>query len=201
VLNFDSNEGYMHHLAILKKIIAQIKVIICDIDGVLTDGKIYVSEKDWRLKAFDQKDTLGIMIARYSGIRQIWISLHLTEISKIRGRALGVDEIIGAKYGKYAAIEEFLLRDGYEYKNLAYIGDDIDDYMVMERCGFPIAVNNSSPDIKALAKYITSADGGAGAVREAIELILKEQGNWETAVEKFFADVQNPLVDPTLNLR
>jgi len=141
------------------------------------------------------------MIAKYSDIRQIWISLHLTEISKIRGRALGVDEIVGAKYGKYAAIEEFLLRDGFEYKNIAYIGDDIDDYMVMERCGFPVAVNDSVPDIKTLAKYITNAKGGCGAVRETIELILKSQNKWENSVEKFFEAVHNPLVDPTENFR
>ncbi|HPG29425.1 MAG TPA: HAD hydrolase family protein [bacterium] len=191
----------MNHISGLTRYINDIKVVICDIDGVLTDGKILISEKDWRLKSFDQKDTLGTMIAKYSNLKQIWISLHLTEISKIRGRAIGVDEIIGAKYGKYAAIEEFLLRDGVEYKNVAYIGDDIDDYMVMERCGFPIAVNDSVQDIKTLAKYITNAKGGAGAVRESIELILKTQGKWENAVEKFFEAVRNPLVDPTENFR
>jgi len=185
----------------LKRIIQDIKVIMIDIDGVLTDGKIYITEGDWRLKSFDQKDSLGIMITKYSDLKQIWISLHLTEIAKKRGAALGVDEIIGAKYGKYAAVEEFLLREDVEYKNIAYIGDDIDDYMVMERCGFPIAVNDAVSDVKALAKYITKSNGGNGAVREVIELILKEQGKWETAVEKFFDAVKNPLVDPTQNLR
>ncbi len=88
----------------------KIKCIICDIDGVLTDGKLFISEQGVKIKAFDNKDTLGIMIAKYSDIKMVWISLHLTDVAKHRGASLGVDEIISAKYGKYAAIEEFLLR-------------------------------------------------------------------------------------------
>ena len=187
----------MYKTEYLKQHIQKIKYIVCDIDGVLTDGKHYVTEQETKIKAFDNKDSLGIMIAKYADIKQAWISLHLTPIAKHRGSSLGVDEIISAKSGKYAAIEEFILRANIEYKHLAYIGDDIDDYMIMERCGFPVAVNDAVPEIKSLAKYITNCKGGNGAVREAIELILKEQNKWDTAIEKFFVDVRNPLVDPT----
>jgi 3-deoxy-D-manno-octulosonate 8-phosphate phosphatase (KDO 8-P phosphatase) len=187
--------------SMIRKSLQDVKTIIMDIDGVLTDGHVYVTEGDWRIKSFNQRDTLGIMIAKHSEIKLAWVSLRLTEIAKKRAVNIGIDEVLGAKYGKLKAIEEYLMRNNLDFKDVAYIGDDIDDYRVMEQCGFPVAVNDATEEIKIIAKYIAKNNGGMGAVREVIELVLREQNKWNTSVNKFFAELANPLEDPTNILR
>lgn len=165
-----------------------IKMIIMDVDGVLTDGSITIGDSTEESKTFNIKDGMGIVLALKAGIRIVFLSGRYSKALAQRAKEVGVTEIHHNATDKFAILEKILKENGLKKEDLAYIGDDINDIPVMKHVGFPCAVNDAVGDVKSAARYISSLAGGKGAVREIIEKILKSDGRYEKAVESFFMD-------------
>jgi 3-deoxy-D-manno-octulosonate 8-phosphate phosphatase (KDO 8-P phosphatase) len=170
----------------------RIRVLGLDVDGVLTDNGIFVGPVDGQpveLKRFDIQDGLGHVLMRAAGIPVIWLSGRHSEATSVRARELRVDEVLqvpGPR--KLEAFGELLARRGIAWADAAFVGDDLADLQLMRRVGLPIAVANAVAEVKAVATCVTRAAGGHGAVREAIEALLKARGVWPELLERYFSE-------------
>lgn len=161
----------------------KVKLIISDVDGVFTDGSIYLADDGREIKRFHVLDGAGIALIRAIQFPFAVISGRNSAVTTYRMKELGLEKALFqgnlAKLEPYAAIKQ---QFGVEDEEVAYIGDDIIDIPLLRRVGVPIAVANALPEVKAQAIYVTEHSGGSGAVREVIELILRAQGKMEAAV-------------------
>ena len=173
----------------------RIKVLIFDVDGVLTDGQIFVmpnSEgKGVEAKGFAAHDGLGISLARIAGLRIGIITKRRSETVAIRARDLKLEFVYQGQSHKMKAVEEILARAEITIDELAYVGDDIIDLPVMRACGLAIATANAREQVKAIAHYTTPNSGGFGAGRDAIDFILSARGVLEQTIEQYL-DEDNP---------
>ena len=176
----------------------KIKVIVFDVDGVLTDGQIFVlpesssaDAKGIEFKGFAAHDGLGISLARLGGLRIGIITKRRSRTVAIRANDLKVEFIYQGQAHKLAAAEEIVAKTGITMEELAYVGDDIVDFPVMRICGLAIATANARPQVKATAHYVTSNGGGHGAGRDAIDFILTAQGSLDRVIEEYL-DAENP---------
>jgi len=150
----------------------QIKLLITDCDGVLTDGGMYYSESGDELKKFNTKDGMGISILKEQGIIVAIITGEDVELVKKRARKMNVDEVHCGVKNKLEVYLKLIEKYDLNEQQVAYIGDDINDAEVMRRVGVPISVNDGMNQVKEIARYVTKKNGGEGAVREVCELIL-----------------------------
>ena len=170
----------------------RIKLIGLDVDGVITNNAVYlgmVAGERVEFKQFDIQDGLAMGLARRMGLVLAWVSGRYSDATTLRATELRIDEVIqdrGAR--KVPAMTEMLLRRGIAWEEVAFVGDDLADIPVLQRVGLPIAVVNGVEEVKRIAAYTTRAPGGSGAVREAIELILRAQGRWDEAVRIYLED-------------
>ncbi len=170
----------------------RIRLLGLDVDGVLTDNGIFVGPVDGQtveLKRFDIQDGLGHVLMRTAGVPVIWLSGRHSEATSVRARELRVDEVLqvpGPR--KLEAFGELLARRGIAWADAAFVGDDLADLQLMRRVGLPIAVANAVAEVKAVATHVTRAAGGHGAVREAIEALLKARGLWPELLERYFSE-------------
>ncbi|HEY8258415.1 MAG TPA: HAD hydrolase family protein [Gemmatimonadales bacterium] len=170
----------------------KVRLLGLDVDGVLTDNGVYigpVAGQTVELKRFDIQDGLGLMLLRIAGLPVVWVSGRTSESTTLRARELRVDELLqvpGPR--KLEAFGRVLEARGIGWEETAYVGDDLADLMVMRRVGLPIAVANAVAEVKAVATFVTRATGGRGAVREAIETILKARGEWSDILERYFTE-------------
>jgi 3-deoxy-D-manno-octulosonate 8-phosphate phosphatase (KDO 8-P phosphatase) len=170
----------------------RIKLLGLDVDGVVTNNAIYlglVAGERVEMKQFDIQDGLAMGLARRMGLVVAWVSGRYSDATTLRASELHIDEVIqdrGAR--KVPAMTEMLLRRGIGWEEVAFLGDDLADLPVMRRVGLPLAVSNAVDEVKRVAAYTTSAPGGNGAVREAIEALLRAQGRWEEAVKVYLGD-------------
>jgi 3-deoxy-D-manno-octulosonate 8-phosphate phosphatase (KDO 8-P phosphatase) len=175
---------------------SRIRLIGFDVDGVLTDNAVFIGEVDGRrveFKRFDIQDGLGHRLLAHAGMEVIWVSGRQSAATTLRGVELGVDVVLQVPAnGKVAAIQEVLAARGLEWDALAFVGDDLADVPVLERCGLPIAVANAVPHVKRLAVHVTEASGGQGAVREVIETLLEARGELEQAVATYRTRADRP---------
>jgi 3-deoxy-D-manno-octulosonate 8-phosphate phosphatase (KDO 8-P phosphatase) len=155
---------------------AQIKVLVCDIDGVFTDGRLYFDKQGEALKAFHIHDGLGIKWLLKSGITVAIITGRSSPIVESRMQELGIKYIYQNQEEKLIAAEDLLTRLQLGYEHIAYIGDDLPDLPLLRRVGLAITVPNANPFIKEHAHWVTKSPGGNGAIREACEYILLAQG-------------------------
>jgi 3-deoxy-D-manno-octulosonate 8-phosphate phosphatase (KDO 8-P phosphatase) len=176
----------------------KIKVIVFDVDGVLTDGQIFVlpesssaDAKGIEFKGFAAHDGLGISLARLGGLRIGIITKRRSRTVAIRANDLKVEFIYQGQAHKLAAAEEIVAKTGITMEELAYVGDDIVDFPVMRICGLAIATANARPQVKAMAHYVTPNGGGHGAGRDAIDFILSAQGSLDRVIEEYL-DAENP---------
>ena len=172
----------------LKKKLARIKLFLCDVDGVLTDGSIFIGgEREF--KRFNIRDGLGLVLARRAGLKVGWVSARPSLATKLRADELKIDFLVqqGDNLGKAAAIEALLAREKLNWSDVCFVGDDIIDLGPLTRAGFAVAVGDGVPEAKAAAHFVTQTAGGRGAVREAVELILRAQGKWEPFVTFYAA--------------
>jgi len=176
----------------------KIKVIVFDVDGVLTDGQIFVlpesssaDAKGIEFKGFAAHDGLGISLARLGGLRIGIITKRRSRTVAIRANDLKVEFIYQGQAHKLAAAEEIVAKTGITMEELAYVGDDIVDFPVMRICGLAIATANARPQVKAMAHYVTPNGGGHGAGRDAIDFILTAQGSLDRVIEEYL-DAENP---------
>jgi len=167
----------------------RVRLLGLDVDGVLTNNAVYLGLVDGErveFKQFDIRDGLGIHLARRSGLLIAWISGRFSEATTLRAAELNIDELIqeGAAR-KVPAMVDLLVRRGIGWDEVAYVGDDLSDLPVMRRVALPIAVANAVPEVRDAAAYVTQASGGAGAVREAVEVLLRVRGEWDEVLQSY----------------
>ncbi|MDQ7039092.1 MAG: HAD-IIIA family hydrolase [Aquificota bacterium] len=151
----------------------RVRILLMDVDGVLTDGKLYYTDSGETLKVFDVRDGLGIKMVQRAGIKTGVISGRDSDALRRRLEELGIDEIHMGRYRKEEVLEEIMKRHRLSPEEVLFMGDDLVDVPVLERVGFPVAVKNAPEEVKKHAVYITRSEGGKGAVREVVELLLK----------------------------
>ncbi len=163
----------------------KIRVLLMDVDGVLTDGRIWLfSRSDGtasEIKGFSAYDGAGLKLARAAGLRTGLITGRESSAVSQRARECEIEFVYMKRATKLSAYEEILQATGASDAEVAYVGDDLPDLPLIERVGFAAAVANAAPEVKRAAHYVTSRSGGDGAVREVIELIVKAQGKWTEA--------------------
>ena len=172
----------------LKNRLARIKLFLCDVDGVLTDGSIFIGgEREF--KRFNIRDGLGLVLARRAGLKVGWVSARPSLATKLRADELKIDFLVqqGDATSKTAAIEELLAKEKLNWSDVCFVGDDIIDLGPLTRAGLAVAVGDGVAEAKAAAHYVTKNFGGRGAVREAVEMILKAQGKWQDFVKHYAA--------------
>jgi 3-deoxy-D-manno-octulosonate 8-phosphate phosphatase (KDO 8-P phosphatase) len=170
----------------------RIKLVGIDVDGVLTDGGLYiglVANHPLEFKRFHILDGLGIKLLRTVGLGVVLISGRESEASQARAKELEVDELHEvAPQNKLPTLKDALERRGISLAECAYVGDDLADLPVLRAVGLPIAVPNAVAEVKAAARIVTKMRGGEGAVREVVELLLKARGEWSGILEQYFRD-------------
>lgn len=152
-----------------------IKLLILDVDGVLTDGKIYISDSGQETKCFNVQDGLGLQLLLKNAIDVAIISGRKSNSSKIRLHDIGIKHTYFSVTDKIKIYSELKKKLHLKDENIAYIGDDLPDLPVMQQASFSIAVANATDEIRKIADYITIAKGGDGAVREACDIILNSK--------------------------
>jgi 3-deoxy-D-manno-octulosonate 8-phosphate phosphatase (KDO 8-P phosphatase) len=165
------------------------RLLLMDVDGVLTDGKLYnVPGPDGAMvetKAFDSQDGISLQWLSWIGIQTGVISGRNSPATVERAKQTKITYVYQGHIEKIPIIEEILAKSGLNASQVAYIGDDLTDVVVMRRVGFGIATANARPEVKSAAHYVTSTRGGQGAVREVAELLLQAQGHWEGLLRKY----------------
>lgn len=193
----------------------KIKLFLFDVDGVMTDGKIWifpapagvpesslqkasahdgqggfglVSSSLIEAKGFNAHDGTGISLLKLAGIKTGVITKRMSETVALRARDLRIDHVYQGIQDKRSAFEEILRKENLQAEEAAFVGDDVIDLPVMRVCGLAVAVKNARPEVKKQAHYITPHSGGDGAVRDAVEYVLKAQGRWKAVFEGYIAE-------------
>jgi 3-deoxy-D-manno-octulosonate 8-phosphate phosphatase (KDO 8-P phosphatase) len=172
----------------LKKRAAQIKVLLMDVDGTMTDGSVtLLSQPDGtalEIKSFDAHDGQGLTLAQTAGLHTGCITGRESAALLRRAHEMKMEFIYMRQPLKMLAYEEIVKKAGVPESAVAFIGDDLPDIPLMRRVGLAVAVGDAVPEVKKAAHYTTKAHGGDGAVREAVELVLKSKGIWEAMIDK-----------------
>jgi 3-deoxy-D-manno-octulosonate 8-phosphate phosphatase (KDO 8-P phosphatase) len=163
----------------------RVKILITDIDGVMTDGRIIYSIYGDELKFFDVTDGFGISLLSKVGIKTVIMTAKKSRIVKQRGKDLKVARVYAGFLDKLIPFNDLLKRFKVTAEEICFIGDDLIDFPVLKRVGFAVSVPNAMEEVKAAAHYITTRHGGRGAVREVCDLILKSQDKWGDATDRF----------------
>ena len=193
----------------------KIKLILFDVDGVLTDGKIWIfpapagaqqsvlepsnpnrgqggfgfqSTTYIEAKGFHAHDGTAISLARLAGLKTGLITKRISETVALRARDLKLDHVHQGIQDKLSVFREILSKEGVSPAEAAFVGDDVIDLPVMRQCGFAVAVKNARAEVKAHAHWVTPHAGGDGAARDAVEYILKAQGKWKRVVEEYVSE-------------
>jgi len=182
----------------------KIKLLLFDVDGVLTDGKLFFVPQDPQqsqgtssdrtaqgqieVKGFHAHDGVGNSLARVAGIKTGLITRRSSETVALRARDLKIDHIRQGIADKGRCLEEIAKQEGLKPEQAAFVGDDVIDLPAMRAAGFAIAVQNARAEVKKEAHYITPHDGGDGALRDAVEYILKAQGRLKKVVEEYVGE-------------
>jgi len=182
----------------------RVRLLLLDVDGVLTDGRVYIGDAvapggrsvGVELKAFHIQDGHGMKMAARGGLHVGWVSSRFSSVTSRRARELGIGLVSQPAPGqkppppKLKVAEQMAAGLGIGLDRVCFVGDDLVDAPVMNAVGLPVAVANAVPEIRRLAAYVTRKAGGEGAVREVIELILKSQGLWRKLVSQYVIKVQ-----------
>ena len=195
----------------------KIKLLLFDVDGVLTDGTIWLfpapagaqqasstrehtgkmaeaggfaihSETMIEAKGFNAHDGTAISLARLGGLKTGLITKRISETVRLRARDLKLEHVYQGAHDKLTVFEEILQKEGISAEQAAYVGDDIIDLPVMRACGFAVAVANARREVKDEAHYVTENEGGRGALRDAVEFILKAQGSWQRVMNEYISE-------------
>lgn len=162
-----------------------IRCLVLDVDGVLTKGDITYTSSGEELKTFHAKDGMGLAIAHAMGLQTAIITGRTSPIVERRAKELKISHVQMGSHNKSAGLQVVLDTLQVELQEVAYMGDDLNDLGVMSRVGLAMTPQDGVAEIKDIAHYICQANGGEGAVREAVEYILKREGLWEEAVRKY----------------
>jgi 3-deoxy-D-manno-octulosonate 8-phosphate phosphatase (KDO 8-P phosphatase) len=172
----------------------RVKVLLYDVDGVLTNGEITIiptSEPGAdkltgvEVKSFSAHDGMGISIARLAGLKIGWVTKRQSQVVAIRARDLKIDHVYQGQSNKADALAKIVAAEGCTLEEIAYVGDDIIDLPVMRKVGLAIATANARPQIKAMAHWVTPLPGGQGAGRDAIDFLLNARGILDSTIEQY----------------
>jgi 3-deoxy-D-manno-octulosonate 8-phosphate phosphatase (KDO 8-P phosphatase) len=173
----------------VNQLASRIKLLLMDVDGVLTDGRLYnVPGPDGQMvetKGFDSQDGIALQWLSWKGIKSGVISGRVSPATVERAKQTRITYVYQGHTEKIPIFEEILKDAKLDSTEVAYIGDDLTDAIVMRRVGLPVATANAREEVKRHARYVTTQPGGQGAVREVIELILKAQGVWDEILKKY----------------
>ena len=169
----------------------RVKFVGLDVDGVLTDGGIYLGDADGKrieFKRYEIQDGLGVVLMRKAGIKVGIITGRESESVRLRAEELQVDAVVqDSRARKLSALEKMLAQFGIDRADAAFVGDDLPDLAVLRAVGMPVAVANASREVKEAAGIHLTRSGGQGAVREFAELLLSARGEWTGVVERYVA--------------
>jgi 3-deoxy-D-manno-octulosonate 8-phosphate phosphatase (KDO 8-P phosphatase) len=195
----------------------KIKLILFDVDGVLTDGSIWlfpapasgprstdahaqqhadgpgfgiISQNMIEAKGFNAHDGTAISLARLGGLKTGMVTKRISETVALRARDLKIDFLYQGADNKSQVLDKILAESGFSEEQVAYVGDDVIDLPIMRRCGLAIAVANARPQVKAMAHLETMSRGGHGAARDAVEYILQAQGTLDRAIETYIVGIR-----------
>jgi len=162
-----------------------IKLLLFDVDGVLTDGSIIVNGDGTESKQFNIRDGAGIVWAQRAGLSVGLLSARLADATAMRATQLGITIVRQGAADKLTEYEQILTDEGLTDDQVGYMGDDLQDLPVLRRAGFSAAPADAAPEVRAAVQWISASGGGRGAVRECIEHVLRAQGIWRTAVAPY----------------
>jgi 3-deoxy-D-manno-octulosonate 8-phosphate phosphatase (KDO 8-P phosphatase) len=176
-----------------------IRLVVLDVDGVLTDGGIYLGAVDGaplEFKRYDIQDGLGIHLMQKAGLRVAIITGRVSESVRLRAMELGIDDLAqDPNAQKLPAFLTMLDRHGIAPFETAFIGDDFPDMAVLRLCGMPVAVGNAVNEVRAVCKVQLTQQGGRGAVREFAEMLLSARGQWQNVTEQYVAERSLPSLN------
>jgi 3-deoxy-D-manno-octulosonate 8-phosphate phosphatase (KDO 8-P phosphatase) len=164
----------------------KIKILILDIDGVLTDGKLIYTDRGEEIKNFNVNDGLGIFLLRNSGIRSMVVTAKGSGIVNKRCKELRIDKVYKNCHYKIKAFEDIIKRFKVSPENICFVGDDLIDIPVLRRVGLAVCPENAVREVKEHVHFVTEQNGGNGAVREVCDFILKSQNKWEEITKPYF---------------
>jgi 3-deoxy-D-manno-octulosonate 8-phosphate phosphatase (KDO 8-P phosphatase) len=177
--------------ASVTELAAQVRLLLMDVDGVLTDGKVYnVPDPQGNMvetKGFDTQDGIALQWLSWKGLVTGVISGRISPATEARAKTCNLTDVYQVHIEKIPILEEILSRSGIPAAQVAYVGDDLTDIVIMNRVGLGIATANARPEVKRCARHVTQKIGGQGAVREVAELLLKAQGHWDDLLKKYEA--------------
>ena len=164
---------------------AAVELLVLDVDGVLTDGRITYTADGVEVKSFHVRDGSGLVVWRKLGKRTAIITGRASQAVDMRAAELGISPVVQGAPDKAAALRQVLADAGLRPEQACGVGDDLPDLPVLRACGLAVAVADACPEARAAAHYVTRAAGGRGAVREVVEFILRAQGRWAEVVRGF----------------
>lgn len=166
----------------------KVKMLILDVDGVMTEGRLIYPDQGNEIKAFHVGDGLGIRLLQSAGIGVAIISARESEAVSRRAQELRITQVYQGASRKIEVYRNLLLNNNLRDEEVAYVGDDLLDLPLLKRVGFSVGVADSAPEVKKVADYVTRKKGGQGAVREVCELIIKAQGKWKEVIKGLAVD-------------
>ena len=175
---------------------AAVRLLIFDVDGVLTDGGLYYGADGEQLKRFDVKDGHGLVMARLSGLPSAILTARTSRIVEVRGKELGCVAILQGHRDKSAGLEELLNKLQIAPEACAYMGDDINDLGPMSKVGLPACPADAASEVRQQALFVATNPGGRGAARELAELCLKASGRWEQVLKSMQESPHRPPKGP-----
>ena len=178
----------MLHPRILQQRLSAVRLLALDVDGVLTDGRIYVSDSGERIRAFDVKDGSGVVYLHRAGIRVALLSGENRDAVRHRAERLGIQTVLLGYKDKRLGLQDLLAAEQVALEEICYVGDDLPDLPVLRAVGLGVAVADAHPLVRAAAAWVTANPGGRGAVREVAERLLKAQGKWPGILGRYFHD-------------
>jgi len=187
----------MRNMSAVTELAANIRMLLMDVDGVLTDGKVFgvpdPSGSIVETKGFDTQDGIALQWLSWKGLVTGVISGRISPATEERAKQCNMTYVYQGHIEKIPIVEEILTRSGIPASRVAYMGDDLADVVVMNRVGLSIAPANARPEVKRSVQYVTEAAGGQGAVREVCELLLKTQGHWDDLLRKYEIKAAAPV--------
>ena len=164
---------------------ARIELAAFDVDGVMTDGSLFIGDNGVEYKAFHSRDGHGLRMLQHAGVKVAIITGRQSQLVSARMESLGVEHVRQGSTDKVRVLNELLGELGIAHQQVAFIGDDLPDLGVMLRVGFAVAVGDAHPLVRKHAHWVTSSGGGRGAVREVCEFIMQAQGTLEAAYDRY----------------
>ena len=179
------NEKYSQEIIERAK---KVKVLVLDVDGVLTDGRIVYGNYGDEIKNFDVNDGLGIMLLKKTGLKRVILTAKASKVVTRRARELKMDKVYHNFHYKIQAYRMICRKFKVKDEEICFVGDDVIDIPLLRRVGLAVCPPNAMDDVKTFAHLITLKRGGRGAVREVCDLLLKAQGKWDEVMKRYFND-------------